>query len=158
MPSFSRTRTPCSWYSCRVSQKLSLSLATSASTAPPMKTMSLRVGGSSTRIFNFCQQKSTNITGFFVKKVPHMQLGRVPLQRSRQIQLLQLPLQSTGQACELNVKNAQLQNQNLPGNMVDPPDRTICLKSSLRRSMSAVCIDWNVSSATPRPSLSTRWG
>lgn len=52
-PSFSSTRTPFSWYSSRVSQKLSLSFMMSASTAPPRNTMCLRRGGSSILILNF---------------------------------------------------------------------------------------------------------
>lgn len=56
-PSFSSTRTPFSWYSSRVSQKLSLSFMMSASTAPPRNTMCFRLGGSSIRILNFCETR-----------------------------------------------------------------------------------------------------
>uniref|UniRef100_A0A0C9SD83 Putative secreted protein n=1 Tax=Amblyomma americanum TaxID=6943 RepID=A0A0C9SD83_AMBAM len=51
--SLSRTRTPFSSYSWRLIQNLGLSFITSARTEPPMKTMSLRRGGSSIRILNF---------------------------------------------------------------------------------------------------------
>lgn len=56
-PSFSSTRTPFSWYSSRVSQKLSLSFMMSASTAPPRNTMCFRLGGSSIRILNFYEME-----------------------------------------------------------------------------------------------------
>ena len=58
-PSFSSTRTPFSWYSSRVSQKLSLSFMMSASTAPPRNTMCFRLGGSSIRILNFYEARDT---------------------------------------------------------------------------------------------------
>lgn len=58
-PSFSSTRTPFSWYSSRVSQKLSLSFMMSASTAPPRNTMCFRLGGSSIRILNFYRKRNT---------------------------------------------------------------------------------------------------
>lgn len=45
---------PCSSYCARVIQNCGLSFITSARTAPPIKTISLRLGGSSTRILNFC--------------------------------------------------------------------------------------------------------
>lgn len=60
-PSFSSTRTPFSWYSSRVSQKLSLSFMMSASTAPPRNTMCFRLGGSSIRILNFCDTRGRDI-------------------------------------------------------------------------------------------------
>ena len=56
--SLSRTRMPRSWYSSRDIQNDSLSFMTSARTAPPMKTMSLRRGGSSMRILNFCTERT----------------------------------------------------------------------------------------------------
>lgn len=52
-PSLSRMDTPLSMYSSRVNQNDSRSLVTSPKTAPPIKTMSLRNGGSSIRILSF---------------------------------------------------------------------------------------------------------
>ena len=54
LTSLSRTRMHRSRYSSLDIQNDSLSFMTSARTAPPINTMSLRRGGSSMRILNFC--------------------------------------------------------------------------------------------------------
>eukprot|EP00095_Tigriopus_kingsejongensis_P006946 maker-scaffold1282_size50771-snap-gene-0.20 protein:Tk06946 transcript:maker-scaffold1282_size50771-snap-gene-0.20-mRNA-1 annotation:"hypothetical protein AWRI1631_42080" len=51
-----KTLSPTSSYSALLIQKSSLSFMTLARTAPPMKTMSLRRGGSSMRILNLAKR------------------------------------------------------------------------------------------------------